>query len=268
MDSAVSFNVNTTIGIFQIGVLISYVLFGVTTTQSYIYYSRFPEDSSNLKALVAFVWICELGHAICMGHALYIYTILDYAHPERLLGAFPISGSISPFFVGLIVACVQGFFSFRIYALSKRLYIPILSWTMSLMRLAAHTVMGVEAVRMTSWASYEAQWRPLLTAIWIVSAANDVLITTTLVYLLYRQRSHVHKRTVAVMDKIILWTVETGMLTSVSGIMMICFLTMENFVWLAFYAVEARVFSNSLLARQVHCGEEQWIHADYDTYPA
>jgi hypothetical protein len=62
------------------------------------------------------------------------------------------------------------------------------------MRLAAHTVMGVEAVRMTSWASYEAQWRPLLTAIWIVSAANDVLITTTLVYLLYRQRSHVHKR--------------------------------------------------------------------------
>jgi hypothetical protein len=91
-------------------------------------------------------------------------------------------------------SAVQGFFSFRIYTLSKRLYIPILSWTMSLMRLAAHTVMGVEAVRMTSWASYEAQWRPLLTAIWIVSAANDVLITTTLVYLLYCQRSHVHKR--------------------------------------------------------------------------
>ncbi|KAJ6557558.1 hypothetical protein B0H19DRAFT_1234748, partial [Mycena capillaripes] len=120
-----SFNVNTTIGIFQIGVLISYVLFGVTTTQTYIYYSRFLEDSSNLKALVGgirlvhlltvdhnrtperiSIRICEVGHAICMGHALYTYTILDYAHPERLLGAFPISGSVSPFFVGLIVhAC-------------------------------------------------------------------------------------------------------------------------------------------------------------------
>lgn len=120
---------------------------------------------------------------------------------------------------------VQGFFAFRIYTLSQKLYIPILCWTMSLMRLAAHTVMGIEAVRMTSWASYEAQWRPLLTTIWVVSATNDVIITTSLVFLLFRQRSYVHKRylsrilgcvsislphffrTVAVMDKIILWTV-------------------------------------------------------------
>jgi hypothetical protein len=73
MDSTVSFDVNTTIGahiydassprtlthrlpcfagVLQIGVLISYALFGVTTTQTYIYYSRFPDDSLKLKALV------------------------------------------------------------------------------------------------------------------------------------------------------------------------------------------------------------------------
>jgi hypothetical protein len=28
------------------------MLFGVTTTQAYIYYSRFPDDSRKLKALV------------------------------------------------------------------------------------------------------------------------------------------------------------------------------------------------------------------------
>jgi hypothetical protein len=39
-------------GALQIGVLISYVLFGVTTTQTYIYYSRFPDDSPKLKAFV------------------------------------------------------------------------------------------------------------------------------------------------------------------------------------------------------------------------
>lgn len=39
-------------GALQIGVLVSYVLFGVTTTQAYIYYDRFPDDSPKLKALV------------------------------------------------------------------------------------------------------------------------------------------------------------------------------------------------------------------------
>ncbi|KAJ7717869.1 hypothetical protein B0H16DRAFT_1475849 [Mycena metata] len=218
--------------------------------------------------------ICELGHAICMGHALYIYTITDYVHPERLLGAFPISGSVSPFFVGLIVACgsptsaVQGFFSFRIYTLSNRLYIPILSWTMSLMRLAAHTVMGVKAVRMASWASYEAQWRPLLTAIWIVSATNDVLITTT---------------TVAVVDKIILWTVVIHPFAFKSDLYLsFSHLPTNPFsvVWLAFYAVEARASENprrflfgfqlQFLGQSDSSLEEAWrkeVWVAYSRYP-
>ncbi|KAJ7708047.1 hypothetical protein B0H17DRAFT_1325068 [Mycena rosella] len=65
MDSAASLNLNTTIGALQIGVLISYVLLGVTTTQTYIYYCRFPDDSPKLKALVAAVWVCEMAHAFC-----------------------------------------------------------------------------------------------------------------------------------------------------------------------------------------------------------
>jgi hypothetical protein len=40
-------------GALQIGVFVSHVLFGVTTTQTYIYYSRFPDDSPKIKALVS-----------------------------------------------------------------------------------------------------------------------------------------------------------------------------------------------------------------------
>ncbi|KAJ6572234.1 hypothetical protein B0H19DRAFT_1231766 [Mycena capillaripes] len=105
MDSAVSFNVNTTIGALQIGVLVSYVLFGVTTTQTYIYYSRFPEDSRKLKALVGFVWLCELAQALCIGHALYVYTISDYTQPERLLGAAPKSLDTAIVFSAPALAC-------------------------------------------------------------------------------------------------------------------------------------------------------------------
>ncbi|KAJ7867154.1 hypothetical protein B0H13DRAFT_2670542 [Mycena leptocephala] len=250
MDPAASFNLNTTLGSLQIGVLISYVLFGVTTTQTYIYYSRFPHDSWKLKALVAFVWICEVAHAICVGHTLYVYTISAYAHPERLAGPTPVSLETSALLAGVIVVCVQGFFSFRIYAFSKKISLSILIWVMVFLRLLGSIIIFVTALRMPSLPHYEVQWGWLLAAVWSVSTANDLLIAATLVVLLRNQRTDVHRRTAALVEKLILWSIETGILTSAYSITTLaCFLTMkENFIWVAFFVAGARVFSNSLLA--------------------
>jgi hypothetical protein len=52
MDSVPPSVLAASLGALQIGVFLSHVLFGVTTTQTYIYYSRFPEDPPQLKALV------------------------------------------------------------------------------------------------------------------------------------------------------------------------------------------------------------------------
>ncbi|KAJ7916165.1 hypothetical protein B0H13DRAFT_1871419 [Mycena leptocephala] len=216
-------------GVFQIGVLISYVLFGVTTTQAYIYYSRFPDDSPKIKGLVAFVWLCEIAHVICIGHVLYTYTISDYTHPERLALAAPKSLSTSILFSGIIAASVQGFFSFRIYTLSKKLYITLIIWTMSFLRLLGTVVAFVVALRMIILARFEAQWGWLLTVTWSVSTANDLAITVTLVVLLRSQRTSMYKRTTALVDKLITWTIETGLLTSAAGIvMLVCFVTMKQ----------------------------------------
>ncbi|KAJ7851099.1 hypothetical protein B0H13DRAFT_2360378 [Mycena leptocephala] len=271
MGPAVSFDVNSTLGAVEIGVLVSYVLFGVTTTQTYIYYSRFPDDSRKLKALVAFVWyggllvecnraperrfgirFCEFGHALCIGHALYVYTIFDYAHPERILGTPPISFTVGIVFSGVIGASVQAFFSFRIYGLSKTLYIPILTWGMSFVRLVLSAVIFFEALGVAAVDVSEVKWQWLLTATWSISAANDLTVTATLVVLLYRERRNAHTRTGPLVDKLILWTIETGMLTSSASVVMLaCYVTMKNnynFIWAGVFNVLPRLFSNSLLA--------------------
>ncbi|KAJ6524017.1 hypothetical protein B0H19DRAFT_1276709 [Mycena capillaripes] len=243
MDSPVSANVNTTIGALLIGVLISYMLFGITTIQMYIYYTRFPEDSCRLKALVAFVWLCELAHALCIGHGLYVYTISDYLHPERLLGAVPKSLATTIVFSGLVVACVQGFFSLRIYRLSNKLAIPVIIWIGAFLRLVIPMIISAFAVEMKSIVGFAVQWQWIANPLWIISTANDVTITTTLVILLHNQRANAYTgNTMALVDKIILWTIETGMLTSASGIIiLICFVTMKtNFIWLAVWVVNTR----------------------------
>ncbi|KAJ7867147.1 hypothetical protein B0H13DRAFT_2352028 [Mycena leptocephala] len=251
MDPAASLNLNTTLGAFQIGVLISYVLFGVTTTQTYIYYSRFPDDSWKLKTLVAFVWVCEMVHALCVGYTLYVYTISNYAHLERLVGPIPVSLDIFTLLSGVIRVCVQRFFAFRIYAFSKKLHVSILIWVIAFFILLGSIIIFAIALQMPSLPQLEAQWGWLATALWSVGTVNDLAITATLVILLHSKRTDLHWRTAALVEKLILWSIETGILMSATSIATLaCFLTMkENFIWLAFFVVGTRVVSNSLLAR-------------------
>ncbi|KAJ7848918.1 hypothetical protein B0H13DRAFT_2089636 [Mycena leptocephala] len=251
MDPIVSFNPNPTLGALQIGTLISYALFGVTTMQLYIYYSRFPDDSRVLKVLTAFVWVCEVAHRVCIGHTLYTFTISDYGHPERLPGVPSKSLAMSALFDGLIAACVHGFFAFRIYKFTKKLYIPGLIWFMAFLNLLGLIGIFVASMRATSWGIYLAQFEWLPTTTWSISVACDVTITATLVVVLRSRRSCAHSKTVvALVDKIIIWTIETGMLTSVLSIATLAlFVTMtENFIWLAFHVLGPQLFSNSLLA--------------------
>ncbi|KAJ7307627.1 hypothetical protein DFH08DRAFT_975452 [Mycena albidolilacea] len=261
-------NLNPNTGAYEIGVLLSYVLFGVTTTQAYLYYTRFPEDSRKLKALVVFVWSCELAHALCLGMTLYRWTI-TYSGRADVLKFFPAPLAISEIFSGFVATCVQSFFGYRIYVLSKKPYISYLTWTLAFLRCLAAIAIGIAALlKDTLFHGYEVKWSWLINALWAVSITNDVVITTTLVYLLYMQRSAGQKRTIALIDKLIVWTIETGMVTrsvlfmswdvlfnafthSVSNIIILTlFLTMpDNLVWLAQWSIGARLFSNSLLAR-------------------
>ncbi|KAJ7725638.1 hypothetical protein DFH07DRAFT_250975 [Mycena maculata] len=249
-DAVPAFDPKLTLGALEIGVLISYCLFGLTTLQAYMYFQRFPQDHTSLKYLAGAVWCCELGHTICVGNTLYIMTISYYGQPERLLRT-PASLLTSIIFSALVSALVQGFFSYRIYRLSNSLHVPSLFWGVAFVRLVLSLLASVEALRMVSLADYEQQWGWLLTTVWGIGAMNDLAIAGTIVYLIYKQQSEIlPKRTVAVLDKLMLWSIETGMLTSVSGIaMLICFLTMRrNYIWLVIYVINTRFFSNALLA--------------------
>ncbi|KAF7345478.1 hypothetical protein MVEN_01566100 [Mycena venus] len=235
-------------GALLIGVLVSYVLFGVTTTQAYLYSGRFPNDSGKMKTLVAFVWFCELAHVVCIGHTLYVVMVSDFGHPERL-GNIPISLDTSTLFNALVGMCAQGFFSFRIYRLCKRLYIPLLTWTLSFLFLGGTAVVFVMGLQSLPFATFETQWGWLLNSIWSIAAANDLIIALALVFYLARGRDE-SDRITPVVDKLIAWTIETGVVTSAAAILnLVCFVTMKNnYIWIAWYFVTARFYSISFLA--------------------
>ncbi|KAJ7898006.1 hypothetical protein B0H14DRAFT_2557518 [Mycena olivaceomarginata] len=176
----------------------------------------------------------EVVHAICLGHALYALIISDYGQLEHSVVASRSLPAVI-FLSGIVAASVEAFFAFRIYALSKKLYIPIFSWIMS--GLCVVGVSVIFAVLVEKISRDLTRSRGLLVALWSVAAIND--LTVTKLFWLFHKKLTLLSRTVALMDKLIMYTIESGMLISASSIATLtCLVSMkDNFI------------SNSLLAR-------------------
>lgn len=120
------FDANNTLGALLIGLFVSCCLFGISGVQLYIYYGRFKDDRTFLKALVraqnlctflliqinqvAVVWLLELAHCICICHAFYAFSVIGYGNP-LVLSKFPLSMDIAVLISGFIGAMVQVPFS-------------------------------------------------------------------------------------------------------------------------------------------------------------
>ncbi|KAF7304074.1 hypothetical protein MIND_00638900 [Mycena indigotica] len=209
---------NNRSGVYQIGVLCSFTLFGITCTQAYLYYSRYPNDHAWLKyfgRLHLCGNICELGHAACVGGSLYEYTISSYGQdlnpfltpiPQSLGGAVLLSGIIGP--------AVQSFFSFRISVLAPNARpISVVIWLLALVQLGMTATLFGLGLHMRSLESFAVQWHGMLDTAWVVSVGNDIIITVTLATVLYQAKNRIAEGSLALVDQLIKWTVETGLLT-------------------------------------------------------
>ncbi|KAK7036111.1 hypothetical protein R3P38DRAFT_3392050, partial [Favolaschia claudopus] len=213
------------IGAVQIASLISFLLFGIVTSQTYTYFTRFPADSRAIKLLVR-ISINEAAHAGCIGHALYTYAILDYGHPELLGAATPKSLDASMLIGIFVVVCVQGFFQFRIHALYRKPYLPVICGVMSVGSLTAGLIVFGHSISVASrdlslQAEVDKEFKNFFTLFWVLTTTNDLTITAILLFFFIKQRSDAHHRTKALVDKLIAATIETGLLTCV--VAMACF---------------------------------------------
>ncbi|KAK7007680.1 hypothetical protein R3P38DRAFT_3597181 [Favolaschia claudopus] len=246
VESPAPFDARSNIGAYQIGVLISFMLLGVTVTQAYVYYSRFPDDSWKQKSLVAFVCICEFAQAVCISHALYKFTVVDYRNTDLITGRLPKSLDAAVFFAGLIEESVQGFFAYRILRISNRLLIPVAIWIFASLRLILSCVVFGITLRLGSLHSYYEHWSWLSLFLWSAGAFNDIFTTVVLLYLLCNHRAVGQKRTVALVDKLIIWSIGQ---CATQILLLILFITKKaTMIWLAVFVVSSRLYANSLLA--------------------
>ncbi|KAJ7081119.1 hypothetical protein B0H15DRAFT_855108 [Mycena belliarum] len=241
-----------TLGAIVIGILLSTLLFGIATLQTFSYYRRFTKDTVVLKSAVALLWLFELGHMICICHAMYQLVVTFYGQFEHLSSP-PRSLAISITFTALVLVLVQTYFASRIRVLSGRWHLTIFCSILSLLRFAF-------SIRLTDvfWNSprfsvLQSNIRWTFTTVVSLGPAVDLSIAASLCYFLWKIRSSQtsFNRTRTLVDSIIAWTIETTLLTSFAGVMeLILFLARgdRDLLWLPFYFIQPKLFSNSMLA--------------------
>ncbi|KAJ7124168.1 hypothetical protein C8R44DRAFT_980589 [Mycena epipterygia] len=238
-----------TLGNLEIGLVLATFLYGIQTLQTFNYYRQYPEDGVRLKILVAVVWFLELGHTICGCHALYILTITFYGQPQHIMIDPPLSLIFTLLFHAGITFAVQTFFAFRVAMLSRRWSTTIVCCFLNLLRLTCFLVIFAKLCRRPNLSLLVTEFRWMVIAAVSISPIVDVNIATALVYYLWRARNSHYKQTTRMVDTIIVWTVETTILTSLSSILdLIFFLTRPNLSWIIFFLIQAKLFSNSMLA--------------------
>ncbi|KAJ7932880.1 hypothetical protein B0H13DRAFT_1856862 [Mycena leptocephala] len=139
-----------------------------------------------------------------------------------------------------------------------KLHIPGICWAISFLRQIGGIAIFGTALPLEPLAKYAERWKWLFVSFWTISIANYLMITAALVDLLFRQRTYAHKRTLVLMDKLIVWTIETGMMTRLDLLptvhatpqwLLVSFLwKKDNFIWLAVFIITSRLYPNTLLA--------------------
>ncbi|KAF8215730.1 hypothetical protein K438DRAFT_1560794 [Mycena galopus ATCC 62051] len=235
-----------TLGALLIGGLFATLLAGVFNLQVVFYCRTYQKDPLPVKVLILAVWVLDNLHTGFIWGGLFACLVQNYGEQDTI-------NSI-PWCAGLQLMFPVSFFAHRIFLLSNK------NWFMTLpiqfqpgkctsiqLRYRARAS-RLSRLRYHRFDIFRVKARWIFTLGLSVSSAVDILITGWLVYLFRRNRTG-SGRFNDILDKLILYGLETGSLTCLGTIitMLLWVITPKNLIFLGLHFVIAKLYANSLL---------------------
>ncbi|KAI0667913.1 hypothetical protein C8Q78DRAFT_1081789 [Trametes maxima] len=204
-----------TFGAVLVGTALGLVLYGVTLHQSYRYSRMYPEDSRWLKALVIWVVLLETITSAWSMHACYFYLVKNYFNP---------------------VALRRGSWSIDVSH-----HISLLAHPLDLDELLAISI------SIGRYHGLDPKW--LVSTGSRMATAADLLLTAILIYTLHQSRTGI-KRTDSMIDVMIVYSVNTGLLTGILNVLTLIFTFSRpnELIYIGIGVVGTKSYANSLLA--------------------
>lgn len=247
----------STLGANLISGSIVAMLYGAMCLQCYSFYQRSHESKQTKWASLSvfFLWLLSTLHLIFTEFDMYLNLVANFGNVEKVLNEtfWPVP-AIDVITLVTTLFC-QCWYCHRMWKLSDKnrpltytLLVVIILW------FSFGMASCVEIVIVQSFAQYHAIVWLSLTSVSLTTFA-DFYIAASLCFFLFRRRKDSFRvRTSSLLNTIIIYTVSTGLLTSmVSVSYIVANLTLPNtWIWVGEYMVFCGLYCNSLLA---------WINA-------
>ncbi|KAI0247796.1 hypothetical protein BJV78DRAFT_892749 [Lactifluus subvellereus] len=268
MRSLVS--VDSVLGAFFIGVILSSILYGVIWLQIYLYFSRHcKRDRPFLKLFVVMLLILDSLQLAFLVHGYYLVGVTNFG--DLIADRKAPWSLVVQTFIGIALSIsTQQFYAWRIYKLSLgKIYIPILIVIMTFVELAlgigAQWIMFqsraltpprplclvylVQCFRFPEYNQATVQI-PITTAGLSLGVACDMTITSCMVYYLLARGSSMKRANTSPTAILVVYVVNSGALTLVFSIS--CLATFVRFprtlIYAPFFFILVRLYSCSFMA--------------------
>ncbi|KAJ7122804.1 hypothetical protein C8R44DRAFT_784583 [Mycena epipterygia] len=245
-----AFPLNLTLGPIINGAFFSVFFFGVICMQTINYLKQFPNDIVLIRCVVIFLWFLQLAYTACICQGAYTMSVTDFGSVFSLLFT-PWGLNLAVVIGSLIDHAVQAFFVARIYRATGILSISVFLWLIVTFLLGVSLKLAAEAIRSDSIPLVGEKWRWLLELLFFGDAALDIVNACVLcIYLKAQSRSAFSQSTSAILDHLVVYTLQTGLSTSfVALAAAISFkLAPEDYIWTCFFMAMPGSFMSALLA--------------------
>ncbi|RDB24447.1 hypothetical protein Hypma_008381 [Hypsizygus marmoreus] len=245
-----SVDIPATLGAILLGSLCAAVFSGVISTQAVAYFMVYLDDRRQIKALAITIWILDVCHTAFIWTACWFYLITNFGNSSAI-DHIRWSIALTILFTAFTTTIVHCFLAHRIYLLSKRnlfLIVPILS--LAGVRLVSAAVTAGEMLNINSFSEFDDDIGWLFTLGLAVLVCTDIIITSSLVILLRKSRTHAPSSINDVVNTLIRYAFEAATLTCVGAIVsLVCWLSMQdNLIFLGVYFVISKFYAISFFA--------------------
>ncbi|EIM90661.1 uncharacterized protein STEHIDRAFT_49566 [Stereum hirsutum FP-91666 SS1] len=197
--------VDSTLGAWEVGVMIMMFLYGVLASQTWSYYNSGSAGDRFLVRIIVRVFISatESLHSIMICVAIYQHTITSFGDITQI--DVPTWTANSTFPIARLTIGIA-FFAWRIYCISHRWIITLVAWLGSLVRLGSSLAVAVVSTEMVEASKFIENYKWLPIVCLGVGAMTDILITLALCWFLWKSQPR-FRRSKKIVDTLILWTV-------------------------------------------------------------
>ncbi|KAI9443521.1 hypothetical protein H4582DRAFT_1202719 [Lactarius indigo] len=248
MSSHAVADIRNTYGCTFIGLVISIMLFGITTLQTWIYYWQYGRrDPKALKLLIGVIFILDAVHTVLCIYSIYWYLVLNFGNVE-ILGYNMWAMNVQVDVNALVDYLVQLYYARRVYIVGGSIIIPIIIVIFGTACFALGFVFTVRAAALRFWSRYTALVP--VTCIGLGSGVvADILIAGSMCWFLYHKRTG-FARTDSMILTLMTYSINSGLLTSVlTCAVLISFATANSSMyWQLFFWPMGKFYANSLLA--------------------